>query len=39
MITLAKILLPVVSQIKNAHLFKINLVSYDVSSLFTNIPL
>ena len=39
MITLAKILLPVVSHIKNANLFKINLVSYDVTSLFTNIPL
>ena len=28
-----------VSQIKNANLFKIFLVSYDVTSLFTNIPL
>ena len=28
-----------VSQIKNAHASKIYLVSYDVTSLFTNIPL
>ena len=28
-----------VSQIRNANLYKIFLVSYDVTSLFTNIPL
>ena len=38
MITLAKIL-SFVSQIKNANLFKKFLVSNDVTSLFTNIPL
>ena len=38
MITLAKILF-FVSQIKNANLSKKILVSYDVTSLFTNIPL
>ena len=38
MITPAKIL-SFVSQIKNANLFKKFLVSYDVTSLFTNIPL
>ena len=37
MITLAKILF--VSQIKNANLFGKFLVSYDVTSLFTNLPL
>ena len=39
MITLAKILFSLVSQIKNANLSKKNFVSYDVTSLFTNIPL
>ena len=38
MITLAKILF-FVSQIKNANLSKRFLVSYDVASFFTNIPL
>ena len=38
MITLAKILF-FVSQIKNANLSKKFLVSYDVTSLFTNISL
>ena len=38
MITLAKILF-LVSQIKNANLSKKFLVSYDATSLFTNIPL
>ena len=38
MITPAKIL-SFVSQIKNANLFKKFLVSYNVTSLFTNIPL
>ena len=39
MITLAKILFFFVSQIKNSTLSKKFLVSYDVTSLFTNIPL
>ena len=39
MITLAKILFSFVSQIKNANLPKKFLVSYDVASLLTNIPL
>ena len=39
MITLAKILFSFFSQIKNANLSKKLLVSYDVTSLFTNIPL
>ena len=39
MITLAKILFSFVSQIKHANLSKKFLASYDVTSLFTNIPL
>ena len=39
MITLAKFLFFFVSQIKNANLSKKCLVFYDVTSLFTNIPL
>ena len=39
MITLAKILFFFVSQIKNAILSRKFLVSYDVTSLFTNISL
>ena len=39
MITLAKILFSFVSQIKNANLSKQCLASYDITSLFTNIPL
>ena len=38
MITVAKILF-LVSQIENANLSKKILASYDVTSLFTNIPL
>ena len=30
---------PFISQIKNANLSKTFLVSYDVTSLFTNVPL
>ena len=39
MITFAKILFSFVSQIKNTNLSKKFLVSYHVTSLFTNIPL
>ena len=39
MVTLAKILFLLFSQIKNANFSKTFLVSYDVNSLFTNIPL
>ena len=39
MITLAKILFFFVSQIKNANPSKKFIVSYDVTSLFTNTPL
>ena len=39
LITLAKILFLFVSQIKNANLSKKNSCFYDVTSLFTNIPL
>ena len=38
MITRAKILFAFVSQIKNANLSRKYLVSYDVTSLFINIP-
>ena len=38
-IAIAKILFSFVSQIKNANLSKQCLASYDITSLFTNIPL